>query len=116
MSGDRAVERANRAAIWTSKRSRRSVRISGLSNEATPEEIVKENKLSPELPDDLTALIRKSVLVRKHIEENSKDETAKRGLTLTESKIKRLVKYFKRTGKLKSEWKFDPARAGFFMK
>lgn len=78
--------------------------------------IMKENKLLPELPDDLTALIRKSVLVRKHLEENNKDQTANRGLTLTESKIKRLVKYYKKTGKLSSDWKYDPSRAGFFMK
>jgi|TARA_B100002003_G_C13985765_1_gene476528 small subunit ribosomal protein S15 len=79
-------------------------------------EITKENKLLPDFPDDLTALIRRSVLIRKHLEENHKDQDGKRGLTLTESKIKRLVKYYKRTGKVSSDWKFDPERAGFFMK
>src|SRR3989338_1878940 len=78
--------------------------------------ILKEKNLAPELPDDLMALIRRSVVLRKHIETNNKDQTAKRGITLTESKIKRLTKYYKRTGKLSSEWKFDPQHAGFFMK
>ncbi|MBI2134788.1 30S ribosomal protein S15 [Candidatus Woesearchaeota archaeon] len=78
--------------------------------------VVKENNLAPELPDDIMALIRKSVSLRKHIEANDKDQTAKHGLNLTESKIKRLTKHFKKTGKLSAEWKFDPARAGFFMK
>jgi len=78
--------------------------------------ILKEKKIAPELPDDLTALIRKSVAIRKHLEPNHKDETAKRGLTLTESKIKALTKHYKKTGKLSSEWKFDPERAGFFTK
>ena len=78
--------------------------------------IIKDKKLLPELPDDMTALIKRSVLIRKHLEQNHKDQTAKRGLTLTESKIKRLVKYYKKTGKLASEWKFDPDRAGFFVK
>ena len=78
--------------------------------------IMKEKKLLPEVPDDVTAMIRKAVLVRKHLEENVKDQTAKRGLVITESKIKKLVKYYKRTGKLPSEWKYDPSRAGFFMK
>jgi len=78
--------------------------------------ILKEKNIAPEVPDDLTSLIRKSVGTRKHIENNRKDQTAKRGLTLTESKIKRLTKYYKRTGKLSSEWKYDPERAGFFMK
>jgi small subunit ribosomal protein S15 len=79
-------------------------------------EILKEKNIAPELPDDLTALIRKSVAIRKHIEVNKEDQTAKRGLTLTESLIKRLTKYYKRTGKVASEWKFDPDRAGFFAK
>lgn len=78
--------------------------------------ILQENKLKPEIPDELTALIKKSVLVRKHFEQNKKDNTAKRGLLLTESKIKRLVKYFKRSGKLDSDWKYDPSRAGFYVK
>ena len=79
-------------------------------------QILIEKKTAPELPDDLTALIRKSVAIRKHTETNNKDETAKRGLTLTESKIKLLTTYYKKTGKLASEWKFDPERAGFYTK
>lgn len=78
--------------------------------------ILKEKNITSELPDDLLALIRRSVAIRKHMETNNKDQTAKRGLTLTESKIKRLTKYYKKTGKLASEWKYDPQRAGFFMK
>jgi len=79
-------------------------------------DILKEKKVGQELPDDLTALIIRSVAIRKHLEANRKDETAVRGLNLTESKIKRLTKYYKRSGKLASEWKFDPERAGLFMK
>lgn len=78
--------------------------------------ILTEKGVTSELPDDMLALIRRSVAIRKHIETNNKDQTAKRGLTLTESKIKRLTKYYKRSGKLASEWKYDPQRAGFFTK
>lgn len=79
-------------------------------------QILKEKKIAPELPDDLTALIRNSVAIRKHLDTNHRDETAKRGLILTESKIKALTKHYKKTGKLASGWKFDPERAGFFAK
>ena len=79
-------------------------------------QILKEKGLAPEVPDNLAALIRKSVKIRKHKEKSAKDQTSKRGLMLTESKIKRLVKYYKRTGRLSSDWKYDPERAGFFMK
>jgi small subunit ribosomal protein S15 len=73
-------------------------------------EILEEKKMSAEVPEDLMALIRKAVLVRKHMEDNKQDMTAKRGLQLTESKIKRLVKYYKGKGKLSLEWKYDPKR------
>ena len=79
-------------------------------------EILKEKGVVSELPDDLIALIRRSVLIRKHMESDPKDQTAKRGLMLTESLIKRLTKYYKRTGKVASEWKYDTARAGFYTK
>ena len=82
----------------------------------TVSDILKEKNIAPELPDDLMALIRKSVSIRKHMEANRKDQTAKRGLMLTESLIKRLTKYYKRTGKVVSGWKFDPEHAGFFTK
>jgi len=70
--------------------------------------LLKEKNLLKDIPEDLMALIRKTVLLRKHIEKNKKDESAKRGLILTESKIKRLVKYYKRSKKLPMEWKYDP--------
>ena len=82
----------------------------------TVSDILKEKNIAPELPDDLMALIRKSVAIRKHMEANRKDQTAKRGLMLTESLIKRLTKYYKRTGKVASGWKFNPEHAGFFTK
>jgi len=77
--------------------------------------IMVEKGIKKEAPEDIIALIKKAVLIRKHLEENKKDEVAHRGLILTESRIKRLVKYYKKSGKLPSEWKYEPERAGFFM-
>ena len=70
--------------------------------------ILKDKNLLKEIPEDLMALIRRAVLIRKHMERSHKDMTAKRGLMLTESKIKRLTKYYKATGKLPLTWKYDP--------
>ena len=78
-------------------------------------QVLREKKLEKELPEDLLALIKKTVMVRDHLEENKQDTVAKRGLQLTESKIKRLTKYYKTTGKLAEEWKFDPKRAKMFI-
>ncbi len=78
-------------------------------------QLLKEKNLLQEIPEDLLSLIKKSIAVHKHVETNKKDETAKRGIILTESSIRRLIKYYKRTGKLASEWKYDPKRAGFLI-
>jgi len=73
-------------------------------------QIMKEKGVGATIPEDLMALIRKNILIKKHIESNRQDQTAKRGLELTESYIRRLVKYYKRTKKLAPDWKYDPAK------
>ena len=76
--------------------------------------MLKEKKMLPEIPEDLVALFRRYAAVKKHLETNKHDETAARGLSLAESKINRLVKYYKRSGRIQETWKFDPERTGFF--
>ncbi|MBS1266611.1 MAG: 30S ribosomal protein S15 [Candidatus Woesearchaeota archaeon] len=71
-------------------------------------QILKDRNQQSEIPEDLLSLMRKYVAVKKHIEDNHKDETAKRGLELTNSKIKRLVKYYKKSGRLAADWKYNP--------
>lgn len=73
--------------------------------------IVEENKLNKKLPDDLISLIKKDIKLMKHIENNKKDMTVKRGLILTESKINRLVKYYIKTKKIPENWVFDRSKA-----
>lgn len=72
--------------------------------------ILAENKLLAEIPEDLMSMLKKEVFLRKHLENNRHDEGAKRGMILTQSKTKRLVKYYKMTGKLAENWKYDPKR------
>ena len=65
-----------------------------------------------EIPEDLYNLLKKSVNVHKHMASNKKDSKGKHGLMLLESKIRRLGKYYTRTGKLPKGWKYsiDEAR------
>jgi len=77
--------------------------------------ILKENKLSKELSDDLLNLIKKMVAVKQHLDKNKQDKTAKRGLQLTNSKILRLVKYYKKTNKLPQDWKFNVDRLKMYL-
>ncbi|MEW6063255.1 MAG: 30S ribosomal protein S15 [Nanoarchaeota archaeon] len=69
--------------------------------------ILNENKLLQELPEDLMALIKKQIKIIKHLESHKKDMPSKRGLQLTESKIQRLIKYYKKTNRLPDDWKYD---------
>jgi len=78
-------------------------------------QILNENKLQKTIPEDLMALIKKNISLRKHLESNNKDQTAKRGLELTDSKIRRMVKYFKKTGRLPEDWKFHPERIKLYV-
>ena len=73
--------------------------------------ILKEAKQAPELPEDLSSLIRKQTLLLKHIQSNKKDMASRRGLNLTESKIRRLSKYYQRTGVLPKGWTYSAEQA-----
>ena len=74
-------------------------------------DVLREKGLEPEIPEDLMALIRKAVNLRRHLEEHPKDLHAKKGLLDLESKIRRLVKYYKRIGKLPKDWEYGPEKA-----
>ena len=74
-----------------------------------------EKGLAQKIPEDLLALIKKSLAIRKHLEKHKKDQTAKRGLILTESKIFRLSNYYKQTGKLPTGWKYEPDKPRLYI-
>lgn len=69
--------------------------------------ILKEHNLLAKIPEDLMALIKKAVAITKHIDQHKQDMVAMRGLQLTESSIRRLIKYYKKIKKLPTEWKYD---------
>jgi small subunit ribosomal protein S15 len=73
--------------------------------------ILKSNNLAPEIPEDLKNLIDTALKLRKHIEENNKDLKNKRNLQLTESKIRRLSKYYQSRKILPEKWKYSPKLA-----
>jgi small subunit ribosomal protein S15 len=72
--------------------------------------ILKEKNLLSTIPEDLMALMKRSMALRKHLETNKHDVPSKRGLELTEAKIRKLVKYYKKSKKLDKDWKYDPKK------
>jgi small subunit ribosomal protein S15 len=78
-------------------------------------QIANELNLTPKYPEDLVNLVRKATNLRRHLEDNKKDLHSKRGLQLIESKIRRLVKYYKKKGIFAPNWKYDPQTAGLLL-
>lgn len=61
-----------------------------------------------QFPEEMTNLIQRASQLRKHLVKNHKDQTAKRGLQLTEAKVRSLAKYFKKKGVLEKNWTYTP--------
>ncbi len=74
-------------------------------------EILKENKMDSKLPEDMLNLIKKAVNVSEHMKNNRKDVHSMRGLLLSEAKIRRLAKYYKKKKVLPADWAYNRERA-----
>ncbi|MDI9645260.1 MAG: 30S ribosomal protein S15 [Archaeoglobales archaeon] len=70
-------------------------------------EILKENGIQIKYPEDLKALIKKAINLKRHVEVHRKDFHNIRGLQLIEAKILRLANYYKERGILPADWKYD---------
>ncbi len=78
--------------------------------------ILRKHGLVPELPEDMFNLIKKAVNLKAHLDRNKKDSTSKRGFELTESKIRRLAKYYIKQKRLPPDWKWDIDKARLWVK
>ncbi|OPY54991.1 MAG: 30S ribosomal protein S15 [Methanosaeta sp. PtaU1.Bin112] len=72
---------------------------------------LKDKNALPDIPEDLANLMRKALHVRRHVKANKKDIHNRRSLNLTESKVRRLVKYYHDSGRLAPDWTYSPETA-----
>lgn len=79
------------------------------------DQILAENGVGSDIPEDLRNLIVKALGMRKHLEENKKDNHNRRQLHLTEAKVRRLGKYYVRNGKMPAGWNYKPDTAEFML-
>lgn len=70
-------------------------------------EILEEDNLTPELPEDLNNLVEKAERIQEHLEENPKDQQAQRRLELTEAKIRKVASYHREEGNINQSWKYE---------
>ncbi|ERJ07154.1 30S ribosomal protein S15-S13e [Halorhabdus tiamatea SARL4B] len=69
-------------------------------------EILEDNDADPEIPEDLRNLMERAVRLREHMNDNPGDAQNKRALQNTESKIRRLVDYY-RGDKLEEDFTYS---------
>ena len=77
--------------------------------------LLEEKGIKKEYPSDLLDLIRRAARMRKHLSVNRSDIHNKTRLMRVESKIRRLVKYYNKTGRL-SGWKYEPEQAALLVR
>ncbi len=74
-------------------------------------EILREKGLEPEIPEDLQNLMQRALRIRKHLAENKKDVHNIRQLQITESKVRRLARYYIKSGRMPEGWTYKPETA-----
>ena len=72
----------------------------------TVSQVLKENKLTPEIPEDLNNIVMKAVNLQKHLKDNKSDSRNVRSLELVEAKVHRLSAHYKKKGILPKKWKY----------
>ena len=73
--------------------------------------ILEGNNIKSDIPEDLRSLIQTALQLKKHLDIHKKDLKNKRNLQLTESKIRRLTKYYHSQSMLPKDWKYSPEQA-----
>ena len=69
-------------------------------------DVLKENKLMSDIPEDLNNIVMKSVNLQKHLKENKSDSRNVRALELVEAKVHRLSTHYKKNGDIDQKWKY----------
>jgi small subunit ribosomal protein S15 len=69
-------------------------------------QILEENELRADMPEDLGNIVNKAVGLQKHLKANKGDNRNVRSLELIEAKVHRLSVYYKRIGRIPKTWKY----------
>lgn len=69
-------------------------------------QILEENGLKSDMPEDLENIVTKAVGLQKHLKENKGDNRNVRSLELIEAKVHRLSVYYKRIERIPKTWKY----------
>ena len=73
--------------------------------------LLAEAGVKPDVPDDLQALLKRVVHLQRHLATHPSDLANRRGLTLMESRIRRLARYYRQRRKIPEGWRYSSAGA-----
>jgi len=72
----------------------------------TVDQILEENELRAEMPEDLENIVKKAVGLQRHLKANKGDNRNVRSLELIEAKVHRLSVYYKKIDRIPQNWKY----------
>jgi len=72
----------------------------------TISDILEQNDLKSEIPEDLNNIVTKAIGLQKHLKSNKNDRRNIRSLELIEAKVHRLSIYYKKIGRISKNWKY----------
>ena len=101
-----AADGHSTAAIGTILRDQHAVPDARLVVGKRIGQVLAENDIVGRYPEDMMSLMRRALRLIDHLESNRKDRHNSRQLELTESKIRRLARYYQGKGQLDTEWAY----------
>lgn len=101
-----AKEGLSTAEIGTKLRDQYSVPSVKLCTGNKITKILQDNKIQFKLPEDISNLLRRVQNMDEHMINNRKDLHNRRSMKLLEEKIRRMVRYYKKSGVLPDDWKY----------
>jgi small subunit ribosomal protein S15 len=69
--------------------------------------LLADSGVKAEIPDDLQALLKRVVHLQRHLETHPKDLANRRGLSLMESRIRRLARYYRQRRRIPENWRYS---------
>lgn len=71
-------------------------------------EIIIDGGIEIPVPEDLNNLLQKVSTLSRHLNKNRADAVNRRSLQLIVSRVRRLAKYYRKSGVLPEDWKYTP--------
>jgi len=84
-----------------------NIRVKDVLNKKLVRYAIKELNLKQEIPEDLLYLFKKINRMLKHLESHRKDMVTKKKLEELESRVKSLIKYYKKKKKLPQTFEYS---------